>query len=88
MFVSILGYTAAAIGSMLMLPQVIRSWRTRAVDDLSFAMVLLYVTNCALWLAYGVLTGLPPVWLTNAIALAISLAQLALKLRYGRVSRQ
>lgn len=86
MFVTIIGYVAAAVGSMLMVPQVIRSWRTRQVDDLSFGMVWLYVTNCALWLAYGVLAGLPPVWLTNGVALAISLVQLALKVRYGRAN--
>ena len=86
MFVSAIGYAAAAVGTVLMLPQVIRSWRTREVEDLSFAMVWLYVTNCALWLAYGVLEGLPPVWFTNAAALAISLVQLSLKIRYGRRS--
>lgn len=86
MFVSVVGYSAAAVGTVLMLPQVIRSWRTRRVDDLSFAMVGLYVTNCALWLAYGLLSGLPPVWITNAAALVISLMQLVLKIRYGRVS--
>lgn len=86
MFVSAIGYLAAVVGSILMLPQVIRSWRTRAVDDLSFSMVWLYVTNCALWLAYGLLAGLPPVWLTNAAALVISLVQLGLKIRYRRVA--
>ena len=67
-----------------MLPQVIRSWRTKHVGDVSLGMVWLYVVNCALWLAYGLLADLRPVWLTNAAALVISLVQLGLTLRHRR----
>jgi MtN3 and saliva related transmembrane protein len=88
MFVTdFIGYLAGAVGTTLMLPQVIRSWRTRKVSDLSITMVWLYVANCVLWLTYGLLAGIRPVWLTNAAALAISLAQLGLKLRYGAPRR-
>jgi uncharacterized protein with PQ loop repeat len=80
---TVVGYLAAAAGTVLMLPQVIRSWRTQLVNDVSLGMVWLYVANCALWLAYGLLADLRPVWLTNACALVISLVQLALKLRHG-----
>jgi MtN3 and saliva related transmembrane protein len=80
---ALVGYAAAVVGTVLMLPQVIRSWRTRQVNDISLGMVWLYVANCALWLAYGLLADLRPVWLTNALALVISLVQLGLKLRYG-----
>ena len=78
------GYSAAVIGTVLMVPQVLRSWRTRQVDDLAFGMVLLYVLNCGLWLAYGVMIRAQPVVLCNAAAFLISLVQLSLKLRYGR----
>lgn len=81
---TVIGYLAAAVGTVLMLPQVIRSWRTREVSDLSLGMVWLYVANCALWLTYGLLADVRPVWITNAAALAISLVQLGLKLRHGR----
>jgi MtN3 and saliva related transmembrane protein len=81
---TVVGYLAAACGTILMLPQVIRSWRTRQVSDVSRGMVWLYVINCALWLAYGLLADLRPVWLTNAAALLISLVQLGLTVRYGR----
>jgi MtN3 and saliva related transmembrane protein len=80
---TLVGYAAAVTGTVLMLPQVIRSWRTRQVDDVSVGMVWLYVVNCALWLAYGILADVRPVWVANAFAFAISLVQLALKLHYG-----
>ena len=81
---TVFGYLASATGTVLMLPQVIRSWRTRRVSDVSLGMVWLYVINCGLWLVYGVLAHLPPVWLANAAAFAISLVQLGLKVRHAR----
>ena len=81
---AIFGYSASVTGTVLMLPQVIRSWRTREVSDVSLGMVWLYVVNCALWLVYGLLAQLRPVWITNAAAFAISLVQLYLKVRYSR----
>jgi MtN3 and saliva related transmembrane protein len=80
---TLIGYVAAVVGTVLMLPQVVRSWRTRQVNDVSLGMVWLYVANCALWLVYGVMADLRPVWLANAFALVISLVQLGLKLHHG-----
>jgi MtN3 and saliva related transmembrane protein len=80
---TIIGFAATVVGTVLMLPQVIRSWRTRQVDDLSLSMVLLYVLNCALWLVYGCLVAAPPVIVANSAGLMISIVQLVLKIRYA-----
>ena len=77
------GCSAAVIGTVLMLPQVWRSWRTRQVDDLALGMVLLYVLNCSLWLVYGLMIRAKPVVLCNGAAFLISVLQLSLKVRYG-----
>lgn len=79
---SLLGYTAAAVGSVLMLPQVLQSWRTRQVNDLSMGMVLLYLINCALWMAYGGLEHSGPILLANGVGLVIGAAQLGMKLAF------
>lgn len=81
-FTDIVGYAATVVGTCLMLPQIIKSWRTRSVGDLSLGMVVLYFFNCLLWLIYGVLLGAMPVIIANAIGLVISIIQLGLKLRY------
>ncbi len=77
------GYMAAAVGISLMLPQVIKSIKTKKVDDLSLATVVLYVLNCLLWLIYGILLVAPPMILVNGVSLVISIVQLVLKLHYG-----
>lgn len=81
-FVNIIGYSAAVVGTSLMLPQVAKSWKTKSVGDLSFGMTVLYFFNCLLWLSYGVLIAAMPVIVANSIALVISIVQLGLQLRY------
>ena len=80
--INLIGYLAAIVGTLLMLPQVIKSWQTKKVRDISFFMVIAYVLNCALWLAYGVLIASNPLMLANGISLIISLVQLYLKNQY------
>ena len=83
-FLNIIGYSAAVIGTSLMLPQVIKSYKTKSVADLSWGMLILYFLNCALWLIYGILITASHLILTNAIALIISVIQVLLKLRYSK----
>lgn len=75
----VIGYTAAVIGTSLMLPQVVKTIRTKKVDDVSFVMLVLYFLNCVLWLTYGSLIRAWPVIVCNFIALIISIIQLVLK---------
>lgn len=79
----IIGYAAATAGTILMLPQVYKSFRTRRVDDISMAMVIVYIVNCSLWEVYGWLLDSMPIILCNLIALIIAFIQLCLKLRLG-----
>jgi MtN3 and saliva related transmembrane protein len=81
-FTNIVGYAATVVGTCLMLPQIIKSWKTRSVRDLSFGMVVLYFFNCLLWLTYGILLGAPPVVIANGIGLLISIVQVGLKMKY------
>ena len=81
-FISGVGYVAAVVGSFLMLPQAIQSRRTRSVEDLSLATVVLYLANCLLWEIYGSLIHSGPVIAANGAGLVIGAWQLAMKLGY------
>jgi uncharacterized protein with PQ loop repeat len=37
----LIGYAAVAVGTTFMLPQILKSWKTKRVDDLSLASVTL-----------------------------------------------
>ena len=80
---NIVGYAATVVGVSLMLPQVVKSWRTKKVEDLSYGMTVLYFFNCLLWLIYGLLISAMPLIAVNGIALVISVVQLGLKVKYS-----
>lgn len=79
---NIVGYTATVVGTLLMVPQVVRAIRTKHMKDVSGAMIAAYVLNCFLWGLYGILIGAIPVIVCNGIALVIGIVQAGLKRRY------
>jgi MtN3 and saliva related transmembrane protein len=83
MITDLVGYAAAVVGTVLMLPQVISAIKTKSMKDVSMGMLVTYIVNCTLWDLYGILLAATPMILCNSIALLIGVWQLALKKRYG-----
>lgn len=83
----VIGIMAGFCTTASFVPQVIRTWRTRSVDDISLRMYLLLCLGVALWLAYGLLVNSLSVVLANAVTLVLALSVLVMKLRYGRNER-
>ncbi|OGG43165.1 hypothetical protein A3G50_01735 [Candidatus Jorgensenbacteria bacterium RIFCSPLOWO2_12_FULL_42_11] len=81
-FTNLIGYTAAVVGTLIMLPQVIKSFRTKRTGDLSMLTLIIYIINCSLWTVYGLLLSAAPIVFSNVVGLAIVVTQLVLKLKY------
>ena len=77
------GYAAGALTVLSLVPQVVRVYRTRAVDEISWGWVTLLVTSGALWITYGVLSSQRPVILTNVGVVVLAGAILVAKVRFG-----
>lgn len=78
----VVGYIATVVGTSLMLPQLMRSFRTRQMNDVAIGTIVLYFFNCALWGVYGVMIHAMPMIVANGIAFIISIALLGLKLSF------
>lgn len=79
---NVIGYAAAVAGTFLMLPQLIKSIKTKKTTDLSKSGIVLYIVNCCLWTTYGFLLPAIPMVIANAIGIIIGITQLVLKLKY------
>ncbi len=79
-----IGYLAAALTTCSFVPQAWHTFRTRDVSGISLGMYLVFTLGVALWLAYGLLLAAWPIVIANAITLALALAILTMKLRFGR----
>ena len=76
-----LGYTAAIFATGSFIPQVVKTWRTRSAEDISFLMLFLHITGMVLWGTYGFLLGAAPIVVANVIAILLDVALIVLKWR-------
>jgi len=74
-----LGYTAALLGALSFLPQLIRIWRFRSVKDISLAMYIIYTTSVVLWLVYGFIIRSAPLIIAEILTLILVSAILTMK---------
>ena len=82
--VNAIGLAAAICTTISFVPQLIRVWRLRSAREISLTMFLVFSLGTLLWLLYGIFIHSVPVILANAVTMALSLAILALKVRFDR----
>ena len=76
------GLVAGLLTTTAFIPQVWKIYRTKSGKDISARMFSLFSAGIVLWLVYGILLRSLPIILSNAVTLVLSLAIIALKLRY------
>lgn len=79
-----LGLAAGAMTTIAFVPQVVKTWRSRSVRDLSLPMLAVLATGILLWLTYGVLRSDPSIIAANAATLALVAALMGMKVAFGR----
>ncbi len=77
-----IGFIAAILTTIAFLPQVIRTWKTKSTQDLSFGMILIFMVGVSLWLIYGIMINDRPVMFANVFTLLLIFVLFGLKLRY------
>lgn len=80
--VNVVGYLATVLSSIGLLPQVIKTVKTRSTKDFSTSMLLLSSTSSVIWLVYGLMLVAIPVILANGIVLSCWFIILYFKLQY------
>ena len=84
-----LGYLAGFLTTIAFVPQVIKTWKTKSAADFSLAMLLIWCTGIACWVAYGFLLNAEPIILWNLATLLLAGAILVMKLKFkGRSEKE
>ncbi len=79
-----IGLVAGVLTSMAVVPQVVRTWRTKQARDLSIWQPLLLVAGMLLWFVYGVMIEDLPLIAANLFSLACYVLLIGMKLAYDR----
>ena len=77
------GFMAGALTTVAFIPQIWRLFRLKSAREISLPFTLLLACGVSCWLVYGILFGLAPVILWNAVTLCLALTMLYEKVRYG-----
>ena len=84
-----LGYFAGFLTTVSLVPQVIKTWKTKSADDLSLGMFLVFCAGVACWLVYGFRLDAKPIYLWNLATLLLAGAILVMKLKFkGRSAKE
>ena len=75
--------TAATLTTAAFVPQALHIIRYKETRAISLFMYMSFAVGVALWLVFGCLIGNWPIIVSNAITLALALAIVAMKLKYG-----
>jgi len=79
-WITIIGFLAATGTTISLLPQAIKTIKTKHAKDISLGMYLMLTTGIFLWLVYGILIKDLPLIVANGISLLFSVTILILKL--------
>ncbi|MDB9468274.1 SemiSWEET family sugar transporter [Dolichospermum circinale] len=81
-FITILGLVAGVLTTVAFLPQMFQIWLTKSAKDVSFVMLIIFMSGLCLWLIYGIIIGALPIIIANGVTLFFNLIILWLKIKY------
>lgn len=82
--VEVIGFIAGIFTTIAVLPQLIKSWQTKKVSNVSPVMFAILMIGVGLWVVYGVLKSDLPIILTNGTSFLLNTLMLILMLRYKK----
>ncbi len=82
-WIQVAGHIGAFLSSITFIPQVYKVWKTKSVQDLSLAMMLIVASSTLIWLVYGIALMLWPVILANGFIFFLSLLLIYFKFAYS-----
>ena len=85
--ITALGMLGTALSTFSLLPQVVKTWRTRSAADLSAAWLVVALISMLVWLSYGYLLQAPAIVWANALTFVQAGYILVVKLQTERRPR-
>lgn len=81
-WITYLGFLAGALVLISLIPQMVKSWKTKSTKDISLTRYILYTTGLFLWCVYGFLRPDLPIGIMSVIGVIFASSIIYLKLKY------
>jgi len=83
---TVIGFIAGMLTTLSFVPQILKTFRSKRCDDLSWGMLLAFISGVFLWFVYGVFLRSAPIMLANVVTLLLLAWLLMMKIRYRRAA--
>lgn len=80
----VLGLAAGFLTTIGFVPQLVKGYRTKRMEDVSLVMPMLLSAGMALWLGYGIMIDSLPIIFWNIVALGLNLGMIFLKIKFSK----
>lgn len=84
----LVGLAAGALTTAGYLPQIVKGYRTKRLEDVSYLLLVMLLVGMSLWLAYGLLNWSLPIIVANLVAVILVFALILMKRRYAAIAKQ
>jgi len=81
-FIEVLGIVAGLCTSSSIVPQLVKTVKTKKAGDVSLIMFIILLTGNSLWVYYGSDKGDVPIIATNILSILLNIAMLFFKFKY------
>jgi MtN3 and saliva related transmembrane protein len=81
--IDFLGYASGFLLAFCLVPQVIKSWKTKSTADISFLWNSIFVFALLLYLVYVILINATPLIVAGVVETTLAISLLVAKLKYG-----
>ncbi len=82
--ITVIGLVAGTLTTGAFVPQVIRVWRLKRAEEISFTTFLVLSIGSIFWLTYGLFLASWPIILANGVTFVLVVTILALKVMWNR----
>ena len=73
--INVIGYIAGFLTTAALVPQLLKTWKTKSANDLSLGMLLTFNLGVITWLTYGIFSGDKPLILWNTVCRQMNVDQ-------------
>jgi MtN3 and saliva related transmembrane protein len=86
-YLEYLGFAAGLFSMIAFIPQVYKTYKLKSAKGISIQTFIILSLGLILWIAYGLVVRKAPLYITNAVVLVVSSAQIILKIKYDKADK-
>ncbi len=83
-YIQLVGIVAGIFTSTSLMPQLIKTFKTKTAEEISLVMLITLMLGIGLWIYYGILRKDLPIIITNGFSFMLNVIIIVLRVKYKK----